>query len=418
MENPPESKLSEVAIIGRKHSSGIWTKLRRISWTVLFITGLGILLLALILVCVIFETVKLSRTSSLDGPVRHTPESRDYHLRIVNFVNSLYNATWKAKYNKFASRFADEVANAEVTKIVEVSSDLPEEEMFGDTESHSKLLGRLDVNLPKAFDARKQWSLCWSMHQVPNQGGCGSCWALTAASVMSDRICIASNYTKQPQVSAQDLTSCCTGCGGCQGSYWALAPFTHWKLQGIVSGGNYGSFEGCKPYMMPPDCGTPCSLKYYARQKTPECIRKCQYLYDKEYMNDITKGATAYWVYAEGGSSDTKPAVKGLIERVLPGVSPAEILKKELYFYGPLLACFTVNEDFQHYGSGIYHTNTYNDSKELYGHCAKLLGWGEEGGVKFWTYMNTWGRDWGENGFFRVSLDEVPEEATAAVAAI
>lgn len=37
-------------------------------------------------------------------------------------------------------------------------------------------------------------------------------------------------------------------------------------------------------------------------------------------------------------------------------------------------------------------------SKKLYGHCAKLLGWGEESNVKYWLYMNTWGRDWGDYG--------------------
>lgn len=31
---------------------------------------------------------------------------------------------------------------------------------------------------------------------------------------------------------------------------------------------------------------------------------------------------------------------------------PAEILKRELYLYGPVLACFTVKEDLQHYSSG------------------------------------------------------------------
>lgn len=42
---------------------------------------------------------------------------------------------------------------------------------------------------------------------------------------------------------------------------------------------------------------------------------------------------------------------------------------------------------------------TSPNTKELYGHCAKLIGWGEEAnGDRFWTYMNTWGQSWGENG--------------------
>jgi cathepsin B len=51
--------------------------------------------------------------------------------------------------------------------------------------------------------------------------------------------------------------------------------------------------------------------------------------------------------------------------------------------------------------SGIYQPFLFYDrdsNKELYGHCAKLLGWGDENGVNYWLYMNTWGREWGENG--------------------
>ncbi|KHN71837.1 Cathepsin B-like cysteine proteinase 4, partial [Toxocara canis] len=75
-----------------------------------------------------------------------------------------------------------------------------------------------------------------------------------------------------------------------------------------------------------------------------------------------------------------------------------EMLKREIYLFGPVLACFTVYEDFQHYSSGIYHPFTFPESQELYGHCAKLLGWGEENGEEYWLYMNTWGREWGEDG--------------------
>lgn len=31
---------------------------------------------------------------------------------------------------------------------------------------------------------------------------------------------------------------------------------------------------------------------------------------------------------------------------------PIELIKREIYLYGPVLACFTAREDLQHYSSG------------------------------------------------------------------
>jgi hypothetical protein len=41
----------------------------------------------------------------------------------------------------------------------------------------------------------------------------------------------------------------------------------YWRRTGIVSGGPYGSSEGCKPYSMPADCGVPCSMKVRVESK-------------------------------------------------------------------------------------------------------------------------------------------------------
>lgn len=73
---------------------------------------------------------------------------------------------------------------------------------------------RLKMAIPVEYDVRKEWSQCWSVHQIFNQGPCGSCWAIASASVMSDRICIASNGSVKALLSSEDLISCCDYCGG------------------------------------------------------------------------------------------------------------------------------------------------------------------------------------------------------------
>ncbi|VDK48635.1 unnamed protein product [Cylicostephanus goldi] len=340
-----------------------------------------------------------------------------------------------ARYNKFASR-AEEAsttgADTDTARLImKEFFNVDDSQLLQDTVAHVDDLRKVDKAIPKAFDVRQAWPQCWAVHQIFNQAGCGSCWvcsrsvqkrqdckdqmlqSVAATSVMSDRVCISSNGTVQTQISALDLTSCCLSCGGCQGTHWALSAFTYWKEHGIVSGGAFGSHEGCRPYTFEPSCGAPCGSSLYRKERTPRCERQCQSLFYRTYDQDLVQARKAYWLRAVNGYAEYAPVVKATLQRLVDG-NITKILQKELMTYGPVLACFTLREDFQHYMSGIYKTDEVR-SEHLYGHCAKLIGWGEDKGMKFWLYANTWGRDWGENGFFRVDMDEVPEEVVAGI---
>ena len=38
--------------------------------------------------------------------------------------------------------------------------------------------------------------------------------------------------------------------------------------------------------------------------------------------------------------------------------------------------------------------------------AVRVLGWGQEAGERFWRVANSWGREWGEEGTFRIRRGE------------
>jgi len=239
----------------------------------------------------------------------------------------------------------------------------------------------LDIMLPDAFDARENWPNCPSIRAIRDQSSCGSCWALGAVEAMSDRVCISSGGNIQVTLSADDLLSCCKACGfGCEGGE-LLEAWEFWVRDGIVTGSNYTLHQGCRPYPFPP-CEhhstkqhfEPCKHDLYP---TPRCEKKCQASYtDKAYAEDKYYGRNAYAV-------DTN----------------VKAIQNELYTNGPFEVAFEVYEDFLNYKSGIYK---HVGGKMAGGHAVKLIGWGVEDGVDYWLVANSWNRDFGEDGFFRI----------------
>lgn len=54
--------------------------------------------------------------------------------------------------------------------------------------------------------------------------------------------------------------------------------------------------------------------------------------------------------------------------------------------------------DFYHYNNGVFNSTC---GTEL-GHCLAIVGYGTENGVDYWIIKNSWGTDWGINGYAKM----------------
>jgi len=80
-----------------------------------------------------------------------------------------------------------------------------------------------------------------------------------------------------------------------------------------------------------------------------------------------------------------------------------ENVKREIVKNGPVVGQMTVYTDFLAYGEGTY-TRT-PDSMKFNGQAiVKIVGWNKAlDGSTEWIVENTWGEDWGEKGYAKIS---------------
>jgi cathepsin B len=218
-----------------------------------------------------------------------------------------------------------------------------------DNDDHSE-------SFPDAFDSRTQWPDC--ITPIRNQEHCGSCWAFSAATAFSDRVCIASSGKTKVVASPQYLVSCDKTNMGCQGGLLDRV-WKHLENLGTTT-------DSCMSY------------KSGDGKNVPTCPAACE---------NSAETLTLY------------KAVKGSSKAL---TCPTQ-MQKEILANGPVQTGFMVYEDFMHYKGGVYKHTT---GKKLGGHAVRVVGWGTENGESHWIATNSWGPDWAEKGTFRIAFGE------------
>lgn len=112
-----------------------------------------------------------------------------------------------------------------------------------------------------------------------------------------------------------------------------------------------------------------------------------------------------------------KPAVYIRGYETLPRNNMAAVLQ-HLAEVGPLGIGISAS-NFANYGGGIFDDCSYDKNIEI-NHGVQLVGYGSEDGKDYWIIRNSWGDQWGEDGYIRVKrereaicgIDSTPENGS------
>lgn len=261
------------------------------------------------------------------------------------------------------------------------------------------------ISIPSKFDGRVQWKQYLST--IKNQGKCGFCYSCATVGSLSDRFALLSLNSVHTDLSASDMVMCMLvdpqTTAILQTSWDTKTSETFHKLElesrekfsclgnTIYNAGRYLYVEGAPPESCVPDSLVSESSE---NQDIPFCETvegdEFDYCADKITAQHYYRASRIYQIdYHEGDNQATEQQIM-----------------YDIYRWGPLAAGFLVYDDFinNYDGKSIYTTK--GTGKANLGHAIRIVGWGEDQQdgrlVKYWIIANSWGAQWGENGYFRM----------------
>jgi len=212
----------------------------------------------------------------------------------------------------------------------------------------------IPVKVAHTNDADVDWREKGIVNAIKDQGQCGSCWAFSVIQAMESQWALKKGDL--PSLSEQNLVDCCTSCSGCNG------------------GDEYVSYD----YVLANQDG-----KWETEDDYPYTAQtgSCKW--------DASKGCCKFSSYFRPTSMS-----KADEDELASGCAASGVVS---------IAIDASNWSFQMYSSGIYDEpacTTWLD------HAVGLVGYGTESGVDYWIVRNSWGEEWGEAGYIRMSRNK------------
>lgn len=303
-----------------------------------------------------FDSFVQSYSRSYKSNAAEYKERRSlYEQRVADAEaqNKNANKLWTAGVNEFWDWNPSEMK----TLFGWSSAARPEKSMGG---SRLQNIQKADFlqKINKTVPATKSWEHLKTMQVIKSQGGCGSCWAIAAVTLLEAATEI---HSQQRTFSAQEIVSCvpnpqeCGGQGGCRGATVELAVDWVWK---------YGAFE---EYQAP-----------YVGSDLP-----CQSNQQTALSSHENKAGSSFGMHGWETLPQNKyePLLRGIAEKGPTAVS-VDATPWHMYEKGIFNGCV---------------------ADAIINHAVVAIGYGQDAaGVKYWDIQNSWGKHWGEQGRIRM----------------
>jgi len=220
-------------------------------------------------------------------------------------------------------------------------------------------LSNVIIDIPVTDKVSVDWRDEYKVSSIKNQGSCGGCWSFSSVGAVESAWAIKHNMLYN--LSEQELIDCSLQNHGCEG----------------------GSMDLAFQYIMNNSLCTNLSYPYTANDGT--CvINQCELIVHISNYSDV---------YPNN-----------------------ETLLKSAVAIQPVSVAIQANKrSFQMYQSGIYNDPSCGFQLD---HGVLIVGYGydEYYDMKYWIIKNSWGNEWGENGYIRILRDSDDNRGLCGIA--
>lgn len=226
----------------------------------------------------------------------------------------------------------------------------------------SKSNANLDTDLSLRADQipkSKDWRSSGCISTPMNQGSCGSCYAVSTMGAIESTKCIKSGAASI--LSPQHIVDC-------------------------VRSYRYNA-NGC-------DGGWPTSVFKYLQDTGKAYREKCYPYKDRRSYCGVRSGLDS--------NCEVNPSLSSSRPIKFKVLTNEQDILYHVAKTGPVVTAVQTTKDLLYYAKGIIDDRRCSNKRDDVDHAFLIVGYGEEKGVPYWLIKNSWGTDWGEDGYVRV----------------